>query len=192
MNSLYTRYSHFCYSLLQRLMAAHTVYHPIPIPHCGYSYSYLFLLFLRLFLFHTAAIPIPIPSIPVAIPCVAAYGRLLFLVAAYGRLWRPTAACGGLRPLLFLIACSGLRPLTAACGRFYSLLRGLYLARYYSVNLPGGERLGTFSGVILAGYIGIPTASWILLEQLTRGAASWSPSVGGSDSRLGALGGGQS
>ena len=116
MNSLYTRYSHFCYSLLQRLMAAHTVYHPIPIPHCGYSYSYLFLLFLRLFLFHTAAIPIPIPSIPVAIPCVAAYGRLLFLVAAYGRLWRPTAAAipycmqrptaaySGLRPLLFLIA----------------------------------------------------------------------------------------
>ena len=156
----------------------------------SYSYStlrlflFLFLLFLRLFLFHTAAIPIPIPSIPVAIPCVAAYGRLLFLVAAYGRLWRPTAAA--------IPYCSGLRPLTAACGRFYSLLRGLYLARYYSVNLPGGERLGTFSGVILAGYIGIPTASWILLEQLTRGAASWSPSVGGSDSRLGALGGGQS
>ena len=106
------------YSSLQRLMAAYIflfLFHTAAI----YSYSYSFYLFLRLFLFHTAAIPIPIPSIPVAIPCVAAYGRLLFLVAAYGRLWRPTAAA--------IPYCSGLRPLTAACGRFYSLLRGLYL-----------------------------------------------------------------
>ena len=99
----------------------HSIPAAIPIPHCSYSFSTLrlFLFLFRLFLL-------------LFIPCVAAYGRL----------WRPTAPCGGLRPLvaaygrlLFLVAAYGrLQFLVAAYGRlwrptaaYYSLLRYLYL-----------------------------------------------------------------